>query len=390
MKVHQPKIKYLSQSPHGYVLVDEATCQSPMRLTRCEASPAHGPALSYGQYFRGITDVISKDGYAPLVEATGRQVVRDISLTDIEEILIYAEKHGSDYHPARIEVMVGDVCAGFVMNVAVTARGKARLCREFEVLEYLNGKYDFPFLPRTHFQGEAVLPSMLMFLADWFEGYHEFHLSVDKRDGSRKLVLWDTEKNHCHLSRPQAWQIYSQAAKILTLYYDLETFEQIFPWHHAAGDFVVKTQEKSLDVRLVTARQYAPMLDRSEGVSVPEALLFFLLNLSVRMRLDRLDGVGAVAWADDECVDATLEGFAEGLRIKQSKGFVDAGFVNGFLQYGRSLAKEDLSYRFHALIDACDQAAPDVPVIRCHLERHISKFHLALERNLFNNKSQPE
>ncbi|MBW2331328.1 MAG: hypothetical protein JRF30_10510, partial [Deltaproteobacteria bacterium] len=198
-------------------------------------------------------------------------------------------------------------------------------------------------------------------------------------DGSQKLVLWDTEKNPCHLSRPQAWQIYSQAARILTLYYDLETFEQIFPWHHAAGDFVVKTQEKSIDVRLVTARQYAPMLERSEGVSVHEGLLFFLLNLSVRMRLDRLDGVGAVAWADDRCVDATLKGFVEGVRIKQDKGFVDAGFVNGFLQYLCSLGKEDLSYRFHILIDACDQAAPDIPVIRSHLERHISNFHLALQ-----------
>lgn len=386
-----------------------------MRLMRSGTDPPHGPTLSYGQYFKGITEVISKNGYAPLVEATGKQLTEDISASDIEEILIYAEKHGSDYHPGRIEVMVGGVCATFVMNVAVTSRGKARLCREFEVLEHLNSKYDFPFLPRTYFQGEALLPSMLMFLADWFQGYHEFHLSMDE-NGSRKLVLWDTEKNPCHLSRLQAWQIYHQAARILALYYDIETFEQIFPWHHAAGDFVVKAQKvtvntppprpspargeegaiscgrgsgggvrgrfpqkKSIDVRLVTARQYAPMLERSEGVSVHEALLFFLLNLSLRMRLDRLDGVGAIAWADDDCVDATLEGFMEGLRIKQVKGFIDEGFVNSFLQYGQSIAKEDLSYRFHALINACDQAAPDIPVIKEHLERHVSKFHLVLQ-----------
>jgi hypothetical protein len=351
-----------------------------MRLTRCETDSVHGRAVTYGQYFEGMTDVISKDEYALLVDATARQLAEDISLADIEEIQIYAEKHGSDYHPAKIEVVLDDRCASFVMNVAVTERGKARLSQEFEVLQYLNNKYDFPFLPRTYFQGEAFFPSMLMFLADWFEGYHEFHLSVDKEDGSQKLVLWGSEKNRCHLSRPQAWQIYHQAAKIMTLYYDVETLEQIFPWHHAAGDFVVKLQEKSLDIRLVTARQYASMLDRSEGVSVREALLFFLLNLSVRMRLDRLDGVGAVAWADDDCVVATLEGFVDGLRAKQGKGVIDAGFVNGFLQYVQSLAKEDLSPRFHALIDACDQAAPDIPVIREHLERHISKFRLAIQR----------
>jgi len=89
--------------------------------------------------------------------------------------------------------------------------------------------------------------------------------------------------------------------------------------------------------------------------------------------------VGAVAWADDGCVDATLEGFLEGLRTKERQGVIEMGFVDGFVQHVRSLAKEELSDRFHALIDACDQAAPDTPVIRDHLERHISKFYSALQ-----------
>lgn len=350
-----------------------------MRLTRCDPHPGQGPIVKFGQYFEGISDVISKDDYGLLVDGTARQLGRDVSVNDIEEILIYSEKHGSDYHPARIEVVVGDIRANFVMNVAITARGRAWLGREFEVLEHLNGKHDFSFLPRIYFQGEAFLPSMLMFLAGWFQGYHEFHLSIDKGDGSQGLVLWDTEKGHYRLSQPQVRQIYHQSARILTLYYDLETFEQIFPWHHAAGDFVVKAQGKSIDVRLITARQYASMLESSEGVSVHEALLFFLLNLSLRMRLDRLDGSGAVAWADDECVDATLEGFVAGIRTKERQGIIEKGFVDGFLQHVRSLTIEDLSDGFHAFIDACDQAAPDIPVVRHHLKRHISKFHAALQ-----------
>jgi len=356
-----------------------------MRVTRCGADPAHGPVLTYGHYFKGITDVISRDGYRLLVDATGRQLGEAVSPADIREILIHAEKHGSDYHPARVEVVVVNSCVPFVMNVAVTERGKAWLCGEFEVLEYLNRKYDLPFLPRPYFQGEAFYSSvqgrdsMLMFLADWFQGYHEFHLSIDKEDGSRSLVVWDTDKGICRLSRPQVWQTYSQAAKGLTLYYDIKTFGQIFPWHHAAGDFVVKAQEKSIDVRLVTARQYAPMLERSAGISVHEGLLFFLLNLSLRMRLDRLDGVGALAWAGDECVDATLEGFWQGLRIKERNGDITTGFVAEFVQYVRSLAKEDLSDRFCALVDASDQAAPDMPVIRRHLDRHTSKVYAAFQ-----------
>ena len=348
-----------------------------MRLTRRDAGQAPNPALTYGEYFKGITDVLSKNEYRLIVDAAASQLARDISLADIEEILIYAEKHGSDYHPARIEVMANEVRAAFVMNVAVTARGRERVFREFEVLQRLNNKYDSAFLPEAYFKNEVFLPSMVMFLADWFQGYHEFHLSTDK-DATQRLALWDTDKDHCYFSGPQVWQVYSQAARIMTLYYDIDTFEQIFPWHHAAGDFVVKAQMRSVDVRLVTARQYAPMLERSAGISVYEALLFFLLNLSVRMRLDRLDGIGTVAWADDHCVDATLEGFLGALRMKEQKGAVPAGFVDAFLGYSRSLVKKDLAYRYHALVDACDQAAPDIPVIRYHLKRHISKFYSAL------------
>ncbi len=73
-----------------------------MRVTRCEAGAADDLALSYGQYFRGITDVISRDGYGLLVDATARRLARDVLLSDIQEILIYTEKHGSDYHPARV------------------------------------------------------------------------------------------------------------------------------------------------------------------------------------------------------------------------------------------------------------------------------------------------
>jgi hypothetical protein len=331
-----------------------------------------------------------------LVDATARQLAEGISLADIEEILICAEKHGSDYHPARIEVTVNGACAAFVMNVAITARGKDRLCREFDVLKHLNDKYDFSFLPQTYFQGKAFFGagrdggSMLMFLADWFKGYHEFHLSIDESDGSQKLVVWNTVKGHQRLSPSQARQVYSQAAKIMTLYYDIETFEQIFPWHHAAGDFVVKTQDKSLDIRLVTARQYARMVERCEGISVREALLLFLLNLSVRMRLDRVDGVGAVAWADDECLDPTLEGFVEGLSVGERQGIIERAFVDGFIRDVRSLRKRDLSDRIHALIDACDPAAPDMPVIRAHLESHVRKLHVALHNFRLGDSSPPK
>ena len=388
MKVHQPKVRYLTPSPHGYTSLDESTSETPLRLTRRKSNLYQGLSLNYGQYFNGIREVISRKDYQPLLLATTRQLGRKVSVADIEEILIYSEKHGSDYHPARIEVIVDGVHSVFVMNVALTDRGRTWVRREFEVLQHLRSKYHYPFLPHTYFQGEAFCDtgpggqgtdSFVMFLADWFQGYHEFHLSMDKEHGGQGLILWDTEKRYTWLSRSQVREVYLQAARILTLYYDLETFEQIFPWHHAAGDFVIKAQDESIDVRLITARQYAPMLEPSKGVSVHEALFLFLLNLSLRMRLDRLDGVGPVAWADDDCVDATLEGFLAGLRTKEEQGLSKEGFPDLFLQHTRSLTKEALSEAFHALIDAADQRAPDIPILKRYCQSHILKFHTALQ-----------
>jgi hypothetical protein len=121
------------------------------------------------------------------------------------------------------------------------------------------------------------------------------------------------------------------------------------------------------------------MFDRSGEVSAHEALFLFLLNLSLRMRLDRLDGVGAVAWTNGRCVQATLEGFVEGLRIKEQRGEISKVFLDTFIRDVASFPVEDLSHGFHAIVDACDQSAPDIAVLRSHLEKHTVEFHSTLQ-----------
>jgi hypothetical protein len=383
-----PEITFLVPSPDGYARLDDSIARAPMRLTRRGETGEGDLSLSYGQYFKAIHDVLTQDSLEGLIQATAEQLGSDISGADIREIRICAEKHGSDYHPAKIEVVADRVSAVFVMNVAVSPRGKARAYGEFQVLQHLNNKYAYPFLPRTYLQGQTAFrtgldPSeddaVVMFLADWFQGYHEFHLSFDKHGGSQQLALWDVEKGTLVLSPVQARQVYREASRTLTLYYDVETFEQIFPWHHAAGDFVVRLTPESVDVKLITARQYAGMLEPDEGVSVHDALLFFLLNLSLRMRLDRLDGVGPIAWADEGCIDATLEGFVQALAMKEREGAAKAGFVDAFFRYCADLGEEDLSSMLYALADACDPSAPDMPVIRRHLAGHLLTFRSALQ-----------
>jgi hypothetical protein len=249
-------------------------------------------------------------------------------------------------------------------------------------LRYLTENYPYPWLPYVYFYTDLDGPSaqedqagpVSMFLANWFEGFYEFHPSKTSSDGKRKLILWDGSPSPNYLSHGQTRELYARISKILTLYYNPETYEQIFPWHHGAGDFVIKVTEDGVEVRLVTVRQYGAIADPSEMDSY-EALLFFFLNLSIRMRLDRLDGVGELIWAEDECLDMTWEGFKKALQVKEREGVLDPGFGKNFLETLSRISGEALIERFLALLESYDPQAPDLPVIKRSLATHLTRVH---------------
>ena len=73
----------------------------------------------------------------------------------------------------------------------------------------------------------------------------------------------------------------------------------------------MKAEENNLDVRLITARQYLGMMEAEPETDLEtrlEAALYFIANLTMHMRLDRLDGTGDLAWADAASVYPTLRG----------------------------------------------------------------------------------
>jgi hypothetical protein len=176
-----------------------------------------------------------------------------------------------------------------------------------------------------------------MLLGEWFDGYHEFHLTRTA-DGGRGVILWDGEGGNRLLSPSQVVSVYRQAAHILTSYLDLEGFEAIGGWHHAAGDFVVRDGPGAIDVRLVTVREYRPLFGSPppdlEGLL--NACLVFLLQISLRTRLDRLDGTGDMAWSGPEAVGATVEGVLAALAEKPFPEGLPLPFAGLF---GRYLAR---------------------------------------------------
>ncbi|MEW6067859.1 MAG: hypothetical protein AB1610_06180 [Nitrospirota bacterium] len=393
----KPVIRYLVASPFGDIPVANNRLDLPLEVDPLKTS--------YRVYFKSIADFLMRENYVHLLQAIKEKLDADTNIQELKEIIIRTEKHGALYHPASINVVFGNNTLKFGLNVAVTERGKDSLKKEFTLLKMLHDKFNLPYLPKPYYADEVN--SMVFLLEEWFEGYHEFHLASTE-NGGHKVKFWEYGKGDRFLSDAQAYEIYRQASLILTLYYDIENFKLIYPWHHAAGDFVAKIinennppsplfvkggdsksptlkkgdlggfLDKKIDVRLTTVRGYEPFLNVEEDIVHPTlALFYFLLHLSIQMRLDRLDGVGDVVWADETCIDATLSGFVQSLEHK--KDFRDSiGSATSFLNLLISFSIDDLKNTFRP-IAAQFEHTKDFPIIEKNLEDHVSRFYLTLQ-----------
>ena len=330
-------------------------------------------AVTYGRYFSAVSQFCEAAGWDRIVKAAARQLERPITEKDLGHLSIFLEKHGAFYHPARLQVVVRDRRLRFVVNVAASSYGRQALSREVMALEHLNDQRPFGWFPRVYSCSYDELP---MFLGDWFDGFHEFHLTRRPDSDEPAIVIWDGAEAPCLLSKKQAADLYRNAAMILTASYDPITSFQIFPWHHAAGDFVVRVEGKGVKVRLVTVRDYVAMVGSASGSvnerSILDALLVFFIHLSVRMRLDRLDGVKKVAWASDRCLAPMIDGFFMGLDLTaRMSGFPEA-FPKTFRNYFNHHDGADLLTLARRITKSVfDQRTEESRLTDCHLTRHV-------------------
>lgn len=280
--------------------------------------------------------------------------------TDVDICLM---KHGAYYHPSKITVTGKGQRKSFVLNVAVSDSGHRIIDREIVTLKRLGGLPGPSFIPEVYGQGSVPVNGGLevrMFLGEWFDGYHEFHLSERHPQG---VSVWGERDVPTPLSREAAYLLYHQAAGILTRYYNPVTTEHVSRWHHAAGDFVVRCRNNGVDVRLITVRHYSPLLkmqDAPEGspAQIEQALaglLLFLIGLSILMRLDRLEGIGDTGWADETAILGTWSGFLEGLA---SSCFPAAFLPDPVRQFERHLA----TYCLEDVRELSNNMAASLPV----------------------------
>jgi len=373
--------RYFLSSLSEIVEEDGSLLQCAFPLTRNSGDAVQNatdrPALTYGDYFTAARQFLENRECRVVTTVVLETMQQPCRVQDISAIHIFLVKHGQFYHPSRVEVQVRGEKAVFVLNVALAFAGKSCIQREFDILSRLGRTPSGAYLPRVYGYGEVVLPNgweVKLFLGQWFDDFHEFHISMDPADQQYKIRVWHAGTAPGFLTSAETLELYRQIAMILTCCYDPKSFEQVFAWHHAAGDFIISRSGDSLRTRLITVRQYGALLenpDKNEDTLL-EAMLFFLVNLSIRIRLDRLDGVGEVFWAGQPAVEGTVRGFMDGLSAK------DHGWDLRFKAFLAALSLTELTEVCEAVADSYHPLAPELPLVRGRLTAHVAELFTSL------------
>ena len=316
-----------------------------------------GLYLTYGHYFTAVRKYLEKDQFRVFHQGAARILGHEIGPAGFSDLSVILEKHGQYYHPARITTGVGERTLSFALNLAVTESGRAFLHTDFYNMRRLQGLFSYNFLPlMVHCadieSGESG-PAVTIAFGEWLSGFHEFHQTLQKATDRQAVAVWDPAHGHKFLTEHQSQSLFRHATRILTAYLNLETFEQILNWHHAAGDFVVRTADDRIDVRLITVRRYGPLFPglTVSAENVLHLLTVFLLNNSMRMRLDRFDGIGDPAWAGPGTAASVILGTLDGLQLQIDSGSIPEDVLIYFRQYLKMLGLEDLKELCRDILD---------------------------------------
>ena len=298
--------------------------------------------ITVGEYFSAACRFLSRNEFSILISGLEAVLQNPVSYEHINQISVFLEKHGAFYHPLKIRVHLTDTqTCFFVLNGAVGNPGLSLIEKEVSLISKLNKSFPKQYLPLVFGWDILKTPKggIGFFLGEWFQDYKEFHVTAG--NDHRQIVIWESDGSCRYLPEKSLLPVYREAARILTYYYNIETFEQVYPWHHAAGDFIVRAADGQFQVRLITVRGYSALTefgaDETEKKNhILPSLLVFFFNLSLRMRLDRLDGTGEAVMLGDGVITATVDGFLDALDEK-SKAYeygdlkrIFISFFNGF------------------------------------------------------------
>jgi hypothetical protein len=374
------RFRFLLSDQHGDITLSAEDIEQPFLINPSEKHPFLTLADYYGALQKFITQ---NDGKVLQSVLKGQNAFADIS-----EIVIRSEKHGAYYHIASVEIVGLGEKIKLAVTTALSETARSFLADEVIILQQLSG-IAADFLPTIYCRESLIWQvgsdseTFFMVLGEWLDGYHEWHLSDDPESGDRRIHLWDYKNGYRFLSNAESYELLRQAAFILTHYYDQVSFRQIYPWHHGAGDFIVKAESDAISVKLITARQHQPLVhfNQAEEADRLVAAIQFLLNLGLRMRLDRLDGVGEPAWLGVFAVHAAVNGFFTGLAATQAQDRLSIGPVADFLEIMQSFEAQEIYDMHESLLEIyAEEDQDDFRLIQEKLADHAAELHEALQK----------
>ena len=336
-------------------------------------------SLTIGDYFLSARKLLKNNGYLFLRKGLKVVLSHNIEVDEIEKIKISLEKHGPFYHPIKVIVFLKkEEPVFFVLNGAVSEMGLALIENEYQNLYQLKPKV---FIPEVFGMGfvKTEKGKVGFFLAEWFDNFEEFH--VVRTDNKNKTGILKKDGSFSLIPDSEAFTIYEKASEILTYYYGIDSLKQIFPWHHAAGDFIIKINNNDLEVKLITIRGYDSLMkldglpeNSEQNSNFLLGLFFFFLNLSIRMRIDRNKGTEEYVFLDEIIVQATIRGFINGLKENLKKNQkstrINPDFFDQFIEFVKEFDLKDLLNAFIMITGSYNKEAPETLIIEKNLELH--------------------
>ena len=113
-----------------------------------------------------------------------------------------------------------------------------------------------------------------------------------------------------------------------------------------------------------------------------QALLVFFLNLSIHMRLDRLDGIGEMVWSDPLAVEATLIGFLEALSMKPDVPALPDSPLACFIAYLASCSRADLRDLCELIVKRFNPRMPELDLVEKNIHAHIENLYGSIQQIL--------
>ncbi|GAB6143893.1 hypothetical protein [Desulfocicer niacini] len=346
-------------------------------------------SFTIGDYFKCATDFLFQNKMAALKKGAAFHLQREMTEEQVSKIAIFLEKHGAFYHPARVEVSLASHHPPliFALNAAISHQGLDLMDTECGCLAQLvplpRPESPLPAVfaqTRLSFNGKMVG----FFLTHWFVGYQEFHVT-DSREDPLPIALWQSDGTQITMAKTHHFELYSNAAQILSSFYNPITFEQIFPWHHAAGDFIAREINGTMDAKLITVRGYSALFDidkppeKRNMEDIFQGLLLFLLNLSLRMRIDRIDGTGRYHFLPADTVHATLTGFFRALADKTVNGHSQEALQTKFTQFLLQFDTGDFKHILTLILNAHPQPEMEGKLIQKNLDSHVESLYHTME-----------